>query len=117
MSEDELDQILADQYHACQRRLKNIKRLRRLLHDKESLDLVEERTYGLMMFFETMIINKKLLKKHKHKKEKPEDILGRNQIRTILKNAFVYSNLSYKMMMSYWNAYTSFWKQQDRKTN
>ena len=106
---DDLDTILADQYHCAKRQLKLVKRLRKVFNYQKDLDLVEHQVHLRMIFFENMICDKRLLKK-KHKiKKQTGDILSRKNIRTILKNVFTYSSLSYKMMTSYWEAYMSFW--------
>jgi alcohol dehydrogenase YqhD (iron-dependent ADH family) len=111
--EDEIDHILAEQYHSAKKRLRSVKRLRRIFSYKDDFDLVEHRIEKSLAFFESMIIDKKLLQKQnkkKTKKQKTEDILGKNQFRTLLKTAIAYSNLSYKLMTSYWDNYMSFWK-------
>lgn len=108
MTED-LDAILSDQYHSCKHRLKTVKRLRKVFNYAEDLDRCEKQILLAMSFYETMICDKRLLQKRIRIRKQTDDILAKNRVRTTFKNMFAYSTLSYRMMLSYWESYMSFW--------
>lgn len=108
MTED-LDEILAEQYHTTKQRLKLVKRLRKVFNYQSDLDLVENQIHLTMQFYESMICDKRLLKKKIRTKPRTNDILAKNNFRNVMKSVFTVSTLSYKMMTSYWESYMSFW--------
>lgn len=63
---DELDDILLEQFHSARRRLKTVQRLKRLLKNEPSLLELEVKILNKIVFFETMIKDKRLLVKKKH---------------------------------------------------
>lgn len=108
--EDDLDAILADQYHCAKRRLKVVARLRKVVnfhpHEAERL---EKQIHLSMQFFENMIIDKRLLKKKHKRKKQTDDILNKLDTRAVMKNAFTMYAVSYRMITHYWQSYMSFW--------
>lgn len=106
--EEDLDEILASQYHGCLRRLKTIKRLRKIFPYKEDLDRAENQVYLTMQFYENMVNNKSLLNK-KVKIKKADDILSNKSVKTFVKGIFTLTNVSYSLMNYYWQSYMSFW--------
>lgn len=109
MNED-LDAILAEQYHTTKRSLKTVARLRRVLINEQQLaDEVETRIHLRMQFFESMIKDKRLLKKKHKRKKHTGDILSKLDTRAVMKNVFAMYALSYRMVTYYWQSYVSFW--------
>lgn len=106
---EDLDTILADQYHNAKRRLKLVKRLRQAFNYQEDLDLCERQIQLTITFYESMIFDKRLLEKKIRIRKPTDDILAKNRVRNTIKNVFAYSTLSYRMMLSYWETYMSFW--------
>lgn len=106
MEEEDLDHILLDQYHACQRQLKVTKRIRKLLKNDPNLDNVDNNIRNRMKFFEEMITDKTILTTKKPKKKKSEeDILCKNPIYNMYKNAYMMTFIGYKMMYNYMEEY------------
>ena len=64
-----------------------------------------------IQFFESMIMDKELLKKkHKKKKQKDPDVLARNPVYEWYRVAYIASTLGYKMIMDSATAYMSYFK-------
>lgn len=76
---------------------------------EKDLDLVEYQVHNNMKFFETMVHDKRLLKKKRKTKKSTDDILAKRGLRNFMKTVIAYSTLSYKMCSSYWESYMSFW--------
>lgn len=111
MNED-LDAILAEQYHTTKRSLKTVARLRRVLINEQQLaNEVEARIHLRMQFFESMIRDKSLLhKKHKKKKTKQQDLITRNPVFEWYRNVIFVSTFGYKMFMDSFTGYMSYFK-------
>lgn len=107
MEEEDLDHILLDQYHSCQRQLRTTRKIRKLLKNDPNLDRVDENIHKKMKFFEEMIVDKNILKhkKPKIKKQSQEDVLNRNPIYNMYKNAYMITFIGYKMMYNYMEEY------------
>lgn len=109
--EEELEQILLDQYHVSKHIGKRMKRARKLMGDDPLLiqfqGLNEKRT----MFFESMIQNKQLLKKKKRKiKKRHHDLLARHPLVEMYKYAWMTTCYGYNMMIESFRNYVWFSK-------
>ena len=108
---DELDLILLEQLQQCRKNKKTIKRVRKLLKNDPVVDKGEEYIDNRITFFETMIQDKTLLhKKHKKKKGKDPDILARNPVYDMYRQALYVTVFSYKMFMDSVSQYMSYFK-------
>jgi hypothetical protein len=111
-STDELDLILLEQLHQARRNKKIIKRVRKLLSNDPAVDKGEEYIDGRIAFFETMIQNKSLLdkKQKKKKRNKDPDILARNPVYDMYRQALYVTVFSYKMLSDSVSQYMSYFK-------
>ena len=108
---DELDLILLEQLQQCRKNKKTIKRVRKLLKNDPVVDKGEEYIDNRITFFETMIQDKTLLhKKHKKKKGKDPDILARNPVYDMYRQALYVTVFSYKMLSDSVSNYMSYFK-------
>ena len=108
---NELDLILLDQWHSCKRRKKIYKRVKKLLRNDPLIDIGEGMLEKKMLFLESMISDKTLLlKKHKRKKEKDQDILARNPVYEWYRTALYATVFSYKMFTDSVSSYMSYFK-------
>ena len=105
---DELDEILFEQYHSAKKTMKLIKRLKKIFPEDENLMEIEKRNKLRQNFFEDMVQNKIILvkKTKKKKKEKTEDLLDRNPIYYVYRNTIMAAAFSYMFFTSsvkkYW---------------
>ena len=100
---DELDHILLSQLICAKRQLRNVKRMKKIFYDPVNLSIVEHRIMGRMAFYESMIVNKSLIKKKRVKQERVEDILARNIIETYYRHLFVVSLYFYSVFSGYFS--------------
>lgn len=95
----DLDYILLEQYHSCRRRLKNIKRLRKILKNEPGLDILQEECVKKINFFETYISDKNKLKR-KVKIKKSKCYFGRNPIYDMYRTSYIISMFYFQNYMS-----------------
>jgi|DEB3_MinimDraft_2_1074329.scaffolds.fasta_scaffold31246_2 hypothetical protein len=111
-STDELDLILLEQLQQARRNKKTIKRVRKLLRIDPAIDKGEEYIDGRIAFLETMIQNKSLLhkKQKKKKRNKDPDILARNPVYEMYRQALYATVFGYKMLTDSVSGYMSYFK-------
>ena len=111
-STDELDLILLEQLQQARRNKKTIKRVRKLLSNDPAIDKGEEYIDGRITFLESMIQDKSLLhkKQKKKKRNKDPDILARNPIYEVYRQALYVTVFSYKMFTDSVSHYMSYFK-------
>lgn len=111
-STDELDLILLEQLQQSRRNKKTLKRVRKLLRIDPAIDKGEEYVDGRIAFFETMIQNKSLLhkKQKKKKRNKDPDILARNPVYEMYRQALYVTVFGYKMLTDSVSGYMSYFK-------
>jgi hypothetical protein len=108
---NELDEILLDQLHVARRGKKRMKRMMKAMPHEPLLQVGVEMTEKRIEFYESMIMDKELLKKkHKKKKQKDPDILARSPVYEWYRVAFIATTLGYKMLMDSAATYMSYFK-------
>ena len=114
---DELDEILLEQYHSVKRSKKFYKRMKKLMPTERLLIVGEDMAEKKMEFYASMINNKLLLeKKHKKKKQKDPDVLARNPVYEWYRSALYLTVFGYKFFMKSAEQYMSYFKK-DKNEN
>lgn len=95
---DELDNILLQQLHVMKKQKKIIKRVRKLYGHDPMLDIGEVNVDNKILFLQSMIQDKSILKNKKPKIDKRpyNDILSRNPIWELYRHTIMISLFSYK---------------------
>ena len=110
-STDELDLILLEQLQRVKKSKKVVKRHRKLLKNDPWLDAGDVMLDKKAEFLESMINDKTLLhKKHKKKKGKDPDILARNPVYDMYRQALYVTVFGYKMLSDSVSNYMSYFK-------
>lgn len=110
---EELDLILLQQLTSARKRAKLVKRIKNMLGNNDpGLNELELSVNKTILYIESMIVNKDLIHKKKINKQKSEvvDVLARNPVQTLYRDAFFISMYSYKLMTDSFEAYMSFFK-------
>lgn len=108
---DDLDEILLEQLHAAKRQKKLIKRLKKLLKNEHLLYVGDEMVDKKITFLESMIHNKSLLhKKPKKRKTKQSDLLARNPVYELYRNAILFTTVGFKLFSGSLSEYMSSFK-------
>lgn len=116
LSTEELDYILVQQLNNTKKSLRKVKRLQKLMPDDIHLHKGIKIIENKIMFFESMIENKELIKRRvKKKKECDPDVLARSMIHTWYRNAFFVSTIGYRMMLETAQDYMSMFTKKDKK--
>ena len=116
--EEELEQILLDQYHVSKHIGKRMKRARSLMGDDPLLiqfqGLNEKRT----MFFESMIQNKQLMKKKKRKiKKRHHDLLARHPLVEMYKYAWMTTCYGYNIVIESFKGFRNLYRKNNNEKN
>lgn len=111
--EKDLDHILLDQYHAAKRQRKTVDRLIKVCPEDEGFLMCREANEKRILFFESVIEDKSILKK-KVKRVKCDDIFGnKNVVFEIYRYSLFVTFYSYKV---FWNSMKSYANQFNKKT-
>lgn len=109
--EEELDQILLDQYHIHKGLGKKMVTAKKLMGDDPLLLEFQKLNEKRTKFFENMINDKTILSKKKRKtKKKYDDLLARHPLVDVYKYTWMSTYYGYSMMIESIRNYISFFK-------